>query len=381
MPIVVGLGVLGLISVVIVGAFLVMQPGGGSSRSYKGTFSPTGSLPAERYEHTATLLSDGRVLIVGGTDSTATDSGGATAMSSVELYDPKAGTFSPIGSMSSGRFGHTATRLSDGRVLVAGGNSGTASVESSLASAELYDPKTGTFSPTGSMASARQQHTATLLSDGRVLVAGGYGAGNWLSSAELYDPKTGTFTATDTMAGSSDHLTATLLLDGRVFITEGGMTVTAELFDPTHGNNGTFAPTSGRMICPPQPHVCPYDHTATLLPDGRVLIAGGDEGRGAVILAQLYDPKTDSFSSTGSMTAARRGHTATALPDGRVLVAGGQSNAGYVASAELYDPKAGTFTATGSMAAAHWEHTATLLSDGRVMIAGGRESASAELYA
>ena len=193
---------------------------------------------------------------------------------------------------------HTATLLSDGRVLVAGGRNldgGRDWVD--LDSAEVYDPATGTFSPTGSLPTPLTGHTATLLSDGRVLITGGDARGTTVASAELYDPKTGTFSPTGSMA------TARQLL------------------------------------------------TATPLPDGRVLIAGGNAGN-LIAPAELYDPKTGTFSPTGSMATAREYHTATLLPNGRVLIAGGSDGTVDLASAELYDPATGTFSPTGPLASA-----------------------------
>ncbi len=239
--------------------------------------------------------------------------------------------------MTTTRENHTATLLADGRVLIAGGND---SRRHAVASAELYDPKTGTFSPTGSMAIARGYHTATLLADGRVLIAGGDPAA-WGSvgpphhSAELYDPKTGTFTAT-----------GSLMTGGRAY------------------------------------------HVATLLADGRVLITGGSDANGDLASAEMYDPKTGTFSPTGSMTAARhRTTTATLLADGRVLVAGGggdYANLKFLASAELYDPKTDTFTAPARWPTRAPTHGATLLADGRVLVTGGygvqAPLPSAELY-
>ena len=314
--------------------------GGGAPAQNAGTFSPTGSMTTAHVYDTATLLQDGRVLISGGTD----DAGNVVA--SAELYDPKSGTFRPTGSMTTSRTTQTATLLRDGRVLIAGGYGGcTASICNTLASAELYDPATGTFSPTGSMTTPREGLTATLLSDGRVLVAGGYGGCtvgvgtrncNTFASAELYDPATGTFSPTGSMTTPRVYQTATLLSDGRVLIAGGGDTslaLTAELYDPA---TGTFSPT-GSMITARE-----Y-HTATLLPGGRVLIAGGESnGTGDVVLAsaELYDPRTGTFSPTGSMTAVRAQQTATLLSNGRVLIAGGgDPYAGStLASAELYQP-------------------------------------------
>jgi hypothetical protein len=357
--------------------------GGGAPAQNAGTFSPTGSMTTARQNQTATLLSDGRVLTTGGHD----DSG---ALASAEMYDPKSGTYAATGSMNVARDFQTATLLADGRVLIAGGTN----ANGNLATAEVYDSKSGTFTPTGSMTTARDWQTATLLPNGRVLIAGGVDAnGNVLASAELYDATTGTFSPTGTMASPRGLHTATLLSDGRVLVVGGlgecsgggcgSPLASAEVYDP---KSGTFTPT-GSMT------TARHWHTATLLSNGRVLIAGGDSmdlnGHG-LASAEVYDPSVGTFSPTGSMTTPRYDHTATLLADGSVLIAGGEvvtkgdASISFLAAAELYDPKSGTFTPTGSMTERRSWHTATLLLDGRVLIVGGWEGsralASAELY-
>jgi hypothetical protein len=371
-PLIGVLGCLSLLACVVVAAFAtgILPP---RASDGPGTFSPTGSPVAGRgYGHTTTRLSDGRVLIAGGN---APGNDGYTAQTSAELYDPKTGTFSPTGSMATARSHQTATLLSDGRVLIAGGWNGS----TSQSSAELYDPKTGTFSPTGSMATARDFHTATLLADGGVLVAGGGDPNDAknvpLTSAERYDPATGKFNSTGSMAMAHADDTATLLSDGRVLIAGGralsGFQASAELYD---AKMGTFSPT-GSMT------TARDSHTATLLADGRVLIAGGFDSSATHASAELYNPKNGAFSPTGSMKTERSSHTATLLADGSVLIDGGDGGSGAATSAELYDPKDGAFSPTGSMGSERSSHTATLLADGRVLIVGGfYDGTSAEIY-
>jgi len=352
----------------------------------------TGPLVVGRQIHTATTLADGRVLVAGGFD----DRDGALA--SAVIFDPTKNAFSPTGSLAEARGWHTATLLADERVLIAGGGppSWATGQGPFLASAELFDPTTGTFSPTGSMTSRRTGHTATLLANGRVLIAGGNDTdGHGVASAELYDPRTGTFSATGSMTSARTFHTATLLTDGRVLITggdpsawttSGPFIASAEIYDPKTGTFSATGPMSvGREL-----------HTATVLDDGRVLITGGvTNGSPAPSLAsaELYDPRTGTFSATGSMISARVYQTATLLADGRVLIAGGlehgrayADNPQFLASAELYDPTSGTFSATGPMSDRRVAQTANVLADGRVLVAAGvvdnalTTLANAEIY-
>jgi galactose oxidase-like protein/Kelch motif protein len=260
------------------------------------------------------------------------------------------GTFIATGNMLTARSNHTATLLPDGRVLIVGGTGNS----TPLSSAELYDPGTGIFIRTGNMIAPRTLHTATLLADGRVLVAGGYDP-SWRSvaSAELYDPTSGTFSATGNMINARLGHTATLLHNGKVLIA-GGVRMDAELYD---SESGTFSavPSSHRLVLP----------TATLLPDGNVLTAVGtfveSVGRlfrGYVNLrlsfknSQLFDPAANTFIATGAIPSYNMyWHTATLLKNGKVLIAGGgDGDEGYYsASASLFDPATRTFNEIASM--------------------------------
>jgi len=316
-------------------------------------FEATGSMATGRANHSATLLKDGRVLVAGGLVAFAPL--GSTLTASAEQYDPATGSFSKTGGMGNPRYWHTATLLTNGQVLITGGRGG-------LASAELFDPLSGTFAPTGDMASARVFHTATLLNNGKVLIVGGEDAndaGIAFATAELFDPASGTFSPTGSMGTARAAHAATLLTNGKVLVTGGGNgnpIATAELYDPI---SGTFSPT-GDMATARE------SHSATLLKTGKVLITGGT----TVLTAEIFDPATGSFTATGSMVDRRSEHTATLLEDGTVLVVGGVGVTVF-GSAELFDPATGTFAITGSTTNPRVAHTANLMNDGTVLVVGG----------
>ncbi len=290
-------------------------------------------------------------------------------------------------SLNIARQNHTATLLQNGQVLVVGGQNtqlGAISV-GPLASAELFDldTKKWTLLPTG-LTTARATHTATLLQNGQVLVVGGFGSTGPLASAELFDPVTKTWTLLPTglTTGRTDH-TATLLQNGQVLVVGGnGGTpglASAEVFDPTT-RTWTLLPTSlttGRSA-----------HTATLLQNGQVLVVGGFGSTGPLASAELFDPATKTWSPLPTnLTDARDFHQATLLQNGQVLVVGGSGSTGPLASAEVFDPVTSKWTrlATG-LTTARSSHTTTLLQNGQVLVSGGDScsdscsSASAELY-
>jgi hypothetical protein len=317
-------------------------------------WAPTGPMASRRMGFTATLLTDGKVLVSGG-------SNGSSTVATAEMYDPASGTWSATGSMNSPRDSHTATLLPDGKVLVTGGY-GFSNV---LETAEVYDPATGSWTLTGFMSIPRDLHMATLLPNGKVLISGGRSRFSNVASAEVYDPASGTWSPTGSMASVRRHHTSTLLPSGKVLITGGdngsGIFATAEVYDPTLG---TWS-TTGSMA------TARNNHRATLLSNGKVLITGGCNLSSCFATAEVYDPVASTWSTAGSMASPRTEHTATLLSNGTVLVAGGNNFSADSATADVYDPVAGTWSATGSMATDRYNHTATLLPNGKVLAMGG----------
>jgi hypothetical protein len=315
------------------------------------------------------------------------------------VYDPRTGQWTRTGGLATARSAHTATLLADGRVLVAGGSgqylNRLPASRAYLQSAELYDPATGRWAPAQGMTSQRSDFAAVLLLDGTVLAMGGDGRValpgddvprvTLLSSAELYDPGTGRWAPTPAMTVARDVHSATLLADGRVLVVgwlppgdPGGPVASWEIYDPSSrrwSSNGTIMVTAR------------WNQTATRLPSGKVLVAGGVRYE-MIAAAEVFDPATGEWTATAEMSEARVGHTATLLSSGAVLVTGGAGDLEASATAELYDPEPGFWTKAPGMETSRVDHTATLLQDGRVLVAGGQTgswdaietTASAELY-
>jgi Kelch motif/Galactose oxidase, central domain len=350
-----------------------------------GTFAFTGNLPSSQRSAVSLLLPSTMALMVGGIDSTS-------RLTSLVAYDPNSETFSNVGTMDAPY--NTATLLNDGNVLLAGGGNFVSNGSGSdvLTSAELYDPGTGVLTGTGPALQGVIAPTAVRLLDGRVLLAGGkiYNQGGApTAAAELYDPASGTFTFTGSMTTPRYNHSATLLPDGDVLIVGGSASsvtgaplATAELYN---SSSETFS-AIGNM------NTAHASHTATLLADGKVLVAGGSNQppnarNNVTVIAELYDPATNTFAPTGAMQAPREFHQAVRLANGEVLVAGGDDSLNVLASTEVYDPTTGTFATDAPMEMSRDNFTATLLNNGDVLVAGGligfteaADTATAELY-
>ncbi len=323
------------------------------------TVAPMGS---KRGSHTATLLTDGKVLVAGGTSSTSSPQ----ALPSAEIFDPTINVWSTAAPMGTARSGHTATRLADGKVLVAGGFQPMGPQTIYLASAELYDPAADLWTPVGSLSTGRSNHRAVLLASGKVLIMGGADSQSFFASAELYDPATAAWTPAGPMSVARTVFAAALLASGKVIVTGGYASptfATTELYDPA-----TNAWTPGAPMITGR-----YGHTATLLADDTVLVAGGHyfDSNGSLYAApELYDAAGDAWTQLAPMGTPRYIHTAARLASGKVLLAGGYGGAA-LASAELYDPAAASFSAAGSMSTTRYAHSETLLPSGLVLVAGG----------
>lgn len=338
-------------------------------------WATVGELPAQVERHTVTLLPSGNVLIVGGLTH-------AGPSADVRLYDGVNSEVRSIAALGTARAGHTATLLEDGRVLIVGGTDGT----QALVSAELFDPGTQTLSIAGDLTEPRLDHVATRLASGEVLVTGGGTA-----TAELFDPTSEQFRPTGSMTLPRSGHTATRLPDGHVLIPDFGA---SEAFDPAaDGGLGAFVPTGGMQV------VDPVAATATLLPDGRVLVVGGcgvppgpatecgELVQGDSLsftsaeLAEIYDPTTGTFRRVADDTVLmRQDHSANLMPTGRVVLAGGGPAAadGFgattrsvsTARVERFEPATELFAATASMVLPRRGHGSAVLADGSLLMVG-----------
>ncbi|MES2732295.1 MAG: IPT/TIG domain-containing protein [Bacteroidota bacterium] len=325
-----------------------------------GSFSATGGMTYGRYSHTATLLADGRVLVAGG-------SGNDQANAPCEIYDPATGNWTITGSLKTPRMEHKAFRLKNGKVLIIGGSSGREVANM----CELYDPATGQWTDAGSLSVLATSGSnniyrgagfrAVMLANGSILATGGGGYSQNSTRAEVYDQATGKWTLTGEMAYAERILhTNTLLKNGKVLVA--GYTTNTTLFDPT---TNTWTDTGGTS-----PHQT--NATAALLPNGKVLFAGGSSIAGVVDSCKLFDPATGLWTVTGSMQKKRTRLESVVLLNGKVLVVGGQGDQSEQhAGCEIYDPATGKWTPTGSTDPARVLHTLTLLPNGQVLIAGG----------
>jgi len=338
------------------------------------------ALQLPRAQHTATFLSDGRVLLVGG--SVAPN----IQLADVEIYNPATGITTLVAPLHTPRLGHTATLLSDGRVLVVGGYNHT---QLWLDDAEIYDPYADIWTVVPMLTTHGGGHTATLMADGRVLVVGGVvGSGKLNDQVEIFDPHTNSWYAAMPLESERASHTSQLLEDGRVLVAGGG---SATGF-PAGGDAIIYDPkvndwlTTGAMV---KPRI--FGESVRLL-DGRVLVVGGvnledtlsdSPNQKKSASAEIFDPISDTWTATGELSQARYGHVIKLLLDGRVLVSGGArdgdccwTNDSFVREIEVYDPESGAWIPAGDLLQPAIYSAGILLPDGRVWITGGQSGES-----
>ena len=363
-------------------SFRLITATGTPKPSTPSEFVFTGVMKDKRVFHTATLLKSGLVLVTGGYN-------GTTALHTAELYDPQTKTWRYTKTMMNApRDRHTATLLQDGRVLIVGGLPETNT-------AEIYDPATETFSSIKPMNVTRFLHRAILFKDGRVLVIAGrsssrIGAIFATNAAEIFDPLTGNWSLTDSLPFAVTDHTATLLPDGKVLVAGGydgnindAHVASVALYDPATGKWKSMTPMQVRRT----------SHTATLLTNGKVLIAGGNNTFTTIDSTEIYDPNAGANGQSTLGNAVKVGgwgSRAERLNDGNALLIGGEFLSPGIASptnaAQVFNATTGAVTDVGPMNAARAYATVTLLPSGQVLIAGGQEAsgvplASAEIWA
>ena len=329
----------------------------------------TGSLHQPRAGHVAVRLRNGKVLVAGGFNSAS-----GQTLRTAELYDPATGKWTVTGSMTDPREGATLTLLADGKAFVAGGVDADGNPGLVYRySAEVYDPATGrwTLVPVP-MVVDRAYHTATLLGNGKVLLAGG--DGNGFDSAELYNPGSRTFTPTGSMHDERYRHSATLLPNGRVLVAGGG-----RIIDCCDNNKSVevFNPATGTWTLLGDMKVARARHSATLLNNGKVLIAGGGEGSNS--RAEVYNPATAASAYTERMVTSRTRHLAVKLGNGSVVVVGGVNSTGELRTVEAYNPATNAWTAKAPMLVRRAFHTLTQLQSGKLLVAAGSNAANGSL--
>jgi hypothetical protein len=353
------------------------------SQDTPGVWKIAGSMSTDRRHGGDALLRDGRILAMGGTNTTGVDGAASFFYDTAEFYDPVTATWTAADNLKTGgRALFAGAGLPKWNILITGGWNGSAV----LSSAEIYDQDTGTFSATDPMKMARREHRAVTLFDGRVLITGGIDSdGNPTATAEIYDPVADTFdyTAGTMTAPRASHRVNTVG-DGKILITGGfgiggAPVATAELFDPA---TGTFSSVGVGSLTQARAR-----HSATQLPTGEILIAGGNSGSGVLASTEFYNPDSKAFSPGLPLNQARQTHNAQVLPNGKVLFSGGNNNpsgawdiqTNFLSSCELYDRKTNTMTTTGSKTNATSAGLPYLLWTGKFMYAGGGTNET-ELY-
>jgi N-acetylneuraminic acid mutarotase len=343
------------------------------------SWTPLESMSNVRSFQTATLLPNGLLLVTGGLAGAPGLGGGGNApLASAELYDPAANAWTPAASMSTARSGHTAILLPSGQVLVVGGG---------VSTAELYDPATNTWSPAGSTSGALESPIAVLMPNGTVLVAGGADSNtqNILAIAQIYDPSTNTWSTVAPMSTPRWQHTGVVLQDGTVLVAGGSSGTCCD--DPTAllASAEVYNPTANTWTVVGSMATARASHTAAVLGNGQAVVAGGmtafvvtpyQNGGGTLASAEIYDPVAQVWSPAGTMLTSRTYHTMTVLPNGMVLVAGGESfeaagSSTTLSEAELYDPTTNSWSAAASMNQARYAHTATPIGTGSVIVTGG----------
>ncbi len=334
-----------------------------------GTWSALANVHSARDGHTATLLSNGNVVVAGGENNNL-------VISSTEVFSPTTGSWTVSGNLNVARANAGAILLPSGMVMIAGGCTSNCQA-GTTGSAELFNSVNNSWSSTGSMIQSRTYFGMVLLPSGKVLAAGGCtglnanGCTAVTAKAEVYDPSTGKWSATGSMIAARGALTTTVLPNGMV-LAAGGLNAagtalaSAELYNPSTGK----WTATGRM------NAARDEHTATLLATGNVIVVGGENAAGiSTNRTELYNPSTGKWTLTGNVNTGRLEHTATLLMNGNLLIAGGtqvtSTSTKVLASAELYNPSTGKWSTTGSMANARTGHAASIMSSGTVMVISG----------